>query len=596
MYSFPLRTYPGSISLRPLVVALLMLAVIVSDVAAQSSPSGPRSAATVLGGASTPRRTSSSAFGSELPPVEKAVDPEIYRLGPNDQLVVTIPALEELMLGGEFPVVISADNIVGLPRGIMLDVEGMTLAQFRREVDKAYRRRSAALEVTSISLVRPRSIYITVRGDVRNPGRHMLTAADRVSTAIDVANSILPGTTEADLYEMVEKQGGDAFDQSATRTGAALSLRETPRRNITVRHNDGSSSRVDLARFAAYGTDIDNPTLREGDEVIVMSPDQTLATVGVGGAVNSPMVIEWRRGDNAAMLMRLGAGLQTSAEPSGAYLSRSTSTGQERIPIDPLDSAALAAIALEPGDQLIIPATAARTGTRAGFVSVEGAVGQPSAYPIITGETKLSEVIAAAGGFGPEASINGAYIVRESDPGHLEMRAQIKERTATISTSELTLEDTTRFKFDQVSQRDRVSADFVALFGRGDKSADISLRSGDRIVVPTNPRSVYVSGRVIFPGAVDYREGAGADYYIGRAGGLASTAAADRMQVIKYGTALPLAVEDTRIEPGDEIYVAGERDYPARTPMEVAATTLGIVSSLASITFLVVSIVNELNK
>jgi len=583
-------------TLRALVVALALLSTIAMELAAQSTPTGPRSASTVLGGSSAPRRSTGSAFGSELPPIEKAVDPELYRLGPNDQLIITIPALEDLSLGGEFPVVISADNVVGLPRGVTVNVTGMTLARFRREVDQAYRRRGATFDVTSIALVRPRSIYVTVRGDVRNPGRHMLTAADRVTTAIDVANTITPGTTEAELYHIVEGQGGVAFEQSGTRPGSALSVRDMPRRNITVRHNDGTSERVDLARYAAYGVDSDNPTLREGDEVIVVGPDPTTATVGVGGAVNSPMVVEWRRGDNASMLLRLGAGLQSSANVSGAFIARSTATGQERIAVDLADSASLAAIPLEPGDQLIVPASEARAGSRAGFVTIEGAVSQPSAYPILSGETKLSEVIAAAGGFGVDASINGSYIVRESDPGDLEMRAQIKERVTTISTSELTLEDTTRFKYDQINQRDRVAADFVALFGRGDKSADISLRSGDRIVVPTNPRAVYVSGRVIHAGWVDYREGADASYYIGRAGGLSSTAAAERMQVIKYGTGLPLGVEDTRIEPGDEIYVAGERDYPARTPLEVAATALGIVSSLAALTYVTLQIIDILSR
>lgn len=583
-------------TLRALVVALALLSTIAMELAAQSTPTGPRSASTVLGGSSAPRRSTGSAFGSELPPIEKAVDPELYRLGPNDQLIITIPALEDLSLGGEFPVVISADNVVGLPRGVTVNVTGMTLARFRREVDQAYRRRGATFDVTSIALVRPRSIYVTVRGDVRNPGRHMLTAADRVTTAIDVANAIEPGTTGADLAKIVEEQGGKASATGDSRSGNSVSLRDMPRRNIIVRHNDGGSTRVDLARFTAYGTDSDNPTLREGDEIIVGSADHMAATVGVGGAVNAPMVVEYRRGDNASMLLRLSSGLQPAADQSGAYLSRSTATGQTQIPVDITDSAALAAIALEPGDQLIIPAAEVRAGSRAGFVYIEGAVGQPSAYPIINGETKLTTVIAAAGGLAPEAAINGAYITRESDPGSLEMRSLINEELATLSTSDLTLEDSTRVKFDLQVQRDRVAVDFVGLFGRGDRSKDVSLRSGDRIVVPTNPRSVYVYGRVLFPGAVDFQEGASASHYIERAGGLSSTAAAERIQVTKFGTGLPLAIDETRIEPGDKIYVAGERDYPARTPLEVAATWLGIVSSLASIGWLVVQIVGSFNK
>ena len=584
-----------NVLLAPTLGALTLLMVSALAVLAQPT-TGPasRKPSTVLGGSSSTRGGSTS-FGAELPPVERAIDPALYRLGPNDQIAVTIPAIEELSQGGEFPVVISADYVAALPRGVTVNARGMTLETFREAVRSAFARRGGALEVTSIRLVRPRSIYITVRGDVINPGRQILTAADRVSTALDMASEIPAGTPEADLQAIIREQGSAAFEQTGSRKSASLTFKQMPRRNITVRHNDGTSSRADLARYLAFGNDLDNPTLREGDEIIVAAPMPTGASVAVAGAINSPpIVVEYRRGDNALMLLRLGAGLSPKADAQGAYLARHGTTGAARIPVDLADTAALAALMLEPGDRLIVPVLETRPESRTGFVTVEGAVGQPSAYPIVDGETKLSEVIDAAGGFAQDASINGAYIVRESDPAELEMRAQIKDRLATISTSSLTLEDTVRYKFDQMVQRDRVSADFIGIFARGDKSADVSLRSGDRIVVPQNPRSVYVSGRVIFPGAVDYREGADADYYIARAGGLSSSADPSRTQIIKYATGLPLDVEDTPIHAGDEVYVVGERDLPARTPLEVAATALGILSSLAGLTFIALQIIREL--
>jgi protein involved in polysaccharide export with SLBB domain len=579
----------------PVLLALVALFV-AGDLMAQSTPRAPRTSTSILGGSSASRRPTSSTFGAELPPIEKAVDPELYLLGPNDQLVVTIPALEDLSLGGEFPVVVSADYVVGLPRGVTINARGMTLAQFRRAVTSAFERRGGALDVSSVVLMRPRSIYVTVRGDVLNPGRFILTAADRVSTAIDMASEIPAGTPEEDLQKILREQGDDKFEQTGSRKQTLLSRDRMPKRNVSVRHNDGTSTRVDLARYAAFGRDNDNPTLREGDEVMVASPDYSGATLTVAGDVNTPMAIEYERGDNALMLVRLSAGLQPKADAKNAYIARRSETGQTRIPIDLGDTAALATMLLEPGDQLIVPRLEARPEARTGFVTVEGAVGQPSTYPIINGETKLSEVIQLAGGFAPDASINGSYIVRESDPADLEMRAQIKERLATISTSSLTLEDTTRYKFDQMVQRDRVSADFVGLFSRGDGTKDISLRTGDRIVVPENPRSVYVSGRVIHPGAVDFHAGSDVNYYIGRAGGLSSSADASRTQVIKYGTGLPLDVQDTPIEPGDEIYVVGERDLPARTPLEVAATALAVLASLGSITFVTLQIIDLLSK
>lgn len=565
--------------------ALALVALASVDAAAQSRET--RTPASTLGGSSVPRRTSTAA---DLPPVERSIDPALYQLGPNDQLLVTIPGLEMFAEGGEFPVIVSADNVVALPRGVAIDTRGMSLAEFRRVASAEYARRGGSAQVASIVLVRPRSIYVTVSGDVRNPGRQVLTAADRVSTAIDVASEIEPGTSEADLRDIVRQEGVDDFERTGTRRGSIITLANMPRRNITVRHNDGTTGSVDLVRYIAFGHQLDNPTLREGDHVIVAPPDYGGATVAVGGAFNSNAEVSFARGDNALMLARIGAGVNASGNPSGAFIARRTETGQSQIPVDLNDTTALAALMLEPGDRLIVPRAEERPTARTGFVSLEGAVVQPSAYPIVNGETKLSEVIASAGGFSADASINGSYIVRESDPAELEMRARIPDRLATISTSSLTLEDTTRYKFDQKIQRNRVSADFVRLFVNGDRSADISLRTGDRIVVPQNPRSVYVSGRVVLPGAVDYRDGADVNYYISRAGGLSSSADPSRTQIIKFGTAMPLDVDDTPIQSGDEVYVVGERDLPARTPLEITGTWLGILGALSSLTYVILQI------
>src|SRR5688572_11645892 len=191
----------------------------------------PRTPKTTFGGTPTPR---GSGAGADLPPVERAIDPSLYILGPNDQLIVTIPALEEISSGGEFPVVVSADNIVALPRGVAVDTRGMSLTEFRKAASSAFERRGGSAQIASIVLVRPRSIYVTVSGDVRNPGRQVLTAADRVSTAIDIASEIEPGTTEADLRDIVRQEGVDEFERMGTRRGTMTMLENMPRRNITV--------------------------------------------------------------------------------------------------------------------------------------------------------------------------------------------------------------------------------------------------------------------------------------------------------------------------------------------------------------------------
>jgi protein involved in polysaccharide export with SLBB domain len=574
-----------------------MLPVLSNLLSAQSNGGAPQTPENILGRAPSSRR-SSTTFGQETAPVERSVDPDHYLLGPSDQLIVSIPALDYLSDGGEFPVIVSADNIVGLPRGIAIDVRGMTLNQFRREVESAYRRRGGTLaQDLTITLVRPRSIYVTVKGDVPNPDRFVLTAADRVTTALDMASEIEPGSPEWEMLETARATGQLEQERTGSRRRALNDPGNLPLRHVTIRHNDGTSSQADLVRYQAYGRTEDNPTLREGDEVFVRKTDPTIATVAVGGAVNTPIAVPWAQGDNALMLLRLAAGPHPQAQTEGAYIARGGSdAGQETVSVNLRDTAALASILLRPGDRLIVPFVAGRSGGVAGFVTVRGAVNNPSVYPVVSGRTRLSEVIAAAGGFSADASLNGAFIARSADPEQLHHRSTISDPVAGISSSSLTLEDTLRFKYDQELHLGRVSADFVGLFGRGDSSLDVAVRGGDEIVVPRNPRSIYVSGRVLRPGAVEYREGAGVEYYVERAGGYTSAADADRTQVIKFGTGQMIDAEVANVLAGDEIYVPGERDTPVRTSLEQTQTVLAITAGLAGLAYTVVLIINELKK
>lgn len=575
--------------------AIVLTALLIPQfIAAQTTGGSGRSTEQMLGRSAGTKKT--SGFGNELAPIERAIDPARYQLGPNDQLIVSIPALESLSDGGEFPVVVSADYSVGLPRGVVVDTRGMTLDRFRREVEGAYRRRGGALaQDIAVWLVRPRSIYVSVRGDVINPNRFVLTAADRITTAIDLANRIEAGTPEAELDQIARTEGQKEMVRTGSRHRSSLSKDQMPIRTAIVRHNDGTSDHVDLVRYQAFGDDADNPTLREGDEIFVARPDPTRSSVAIGGAVGSQLVVPYMPGDNALLLVRLAGGAQPQARSDSAYIARIATTGQSTIPINISDSSALSRIELQPGDRIVVPYATRLTGAAAGFVTVRGAVVRPSMFPIVDGETRLSEVIAAAGGFTPDASINGAHITRSMDPAGLKLTSDT-DPLAGISSSSLKLEDTTRFKYDRQLQQDRASADFVRLFERHDPSADVRLRIGDEIVVPQNPQSIYVSGRVALPGAVDFVNGQGVQYYIERAGGATSAADMARAQVIRFGTGQMVDAEGAVVLPGDEIYIPGERDTPARTSLETASTVAAIISSATAVTLWIVQIINELKK
>ena len=528
---------------------------------------------------------------SELNPVERRVDPAYYYVGPNDYLMVSTDL-------AAFPVVVGMDNILVLPRGLTpVDVNGMTLAELEDTLQTVFGRRSAGFGTVKVSLQMPRAIFVNVGGNVIAPGRYIMTSADRVTTAIDAANQVPEELASVDKQLLeISKQTvlGNNSQSSFGNVGLGQSGGGVIRR-VVVRHADGTSDEADLIRYRAFGHDRDNPTLREGDQVIVEFPDNFASTVSIAGAVNNSIVgLRYRQGDDIALLLNLAAGFRNDALPREAYVVRIANGGQERVPVNLADSSLIRSFRLMPGDQIIVPGVERETVTSTGVVTVQGEVVFPQTYAIVPGETRLSELIGRAGGFTPFASLNGAYIRRLSDPLALRPKTQQLDPIAGIATSQLNLEDTLRYQADREMQQNLVSADFVSIFRGGDRSKDVILQHGDEIYVPRERGQVYVSGRIRHPGWVSYKSGEKYEYYIAQAGGYTAAAAPDRVQVDKYGTGVWDGVE-AEVESGDHIYVPGKRDTPARTALEQAGTILFIAASVLTIINTVIDIINKLS-
>ncbi len=529
-----------------------------------------------------------SITGTELSPVERRVNPEQYYVGPNDYLVITTNILT-------FPAVVGFDNQLVLPRGLQpLDVDGLTLAEVSDTLENIFRNRTSEYGTVRVSLQKPRSIYVTVGGNIVVPGRYLLTSADRVTTAVDLANRVPEELASIDkqLLEISKQRVLGGNSQNSIGNVGLGSTSNGIIRRVIVRHADGSSSEADLIRYQAFGEDKDNPTLREGDQIIVEFPDLFAASISIVGAVNNPIVaIRYREEDNIPFLLNLAAGLREDAAPEQAYIVRIGATEEERIPVDLSDSGTMVSFLLAPGDQIIVPSREKLRIGKNGIVTIRGEVVIPQTYSIVPGETRLSQVIEKAGGFTPFASLNGSYIRRLEDPLALRPQRQILDPIAGITTSSLHLEDTLRYVADRQMQQNLVSADFVAIFKHGDRSKDVILQHGDEISIPREREQVYVSGRIKHPGWVTYVPGENYDYYIEKAGGYTKAAAPERVEIEKYGTGVWDGV-DAAIEPGDHIYVPGKRDTPARTALEQAGTILFIISGALGIVSSVINIIN----
>ena len=100
-----------------------------------------------------------------------AARPYRYRLGPGDQLSMTVFKME----GYEAKVEVLSDGTINLPRIGTIDVWGLTLEEAKQSITDSYAK-ILRRPLVHLDLVSPRPIKVTVTGDVETPGVFSLPA------------------------------------------------------------------------------------------------------------------------------------------------------------------------------------------------------------------------------------------------------------------------------------------------------------------------------------------------------------------------------------------------------------------------------------
>ncbi|HEX8432307.1 MAG TPA: SLBB domain-containing protein, partial [Longimicrobium sp.] len=303
------------------------------------------------------------------PLLDVAVSRTGYRLGPGD--VVDVAVFGDLEFLYSLPV--TPEGTVVVPSVGVARVLGLNLDQAQARIRDMVYRYYRNVEVT-LTLSKVRVFKVYVLGAVQNPGVRTAAAVTRVS-------DVVPSTA--------------------------------PRRNIVIRHSRGDSTRVDLAQFFLFGDLASNPTLTEGDVVVVPRVDRTLQ---VFGRVAFPGVYEFRPGETLADFLRLvnGGGPLPSSAGDTVRVSRfeNRTQGQTVTAISVADALGPRgrSFLLEPFDALYVPEIANYKVQR--FATVAGQVVRPGVYPITPEVTTVRQLVALAGGFSRDASLVGATLRR----------------------------------------------------------------------------------------------------------------------------------------------------------------------------------------
>jgi protein involved in polysaccharide export with SLBB domain len=118
---------------------------------------------------------------------------------------------------------------------------------------------------------------------------------------------------------------------------------------------------------------------------------------------------------------------------------------------------------------------------------------------------------------------------------------------------------------------------------------DLTLIDGDTLNVPEPPDSVLVLGAVRSSTSVQFKQGAGVDYYINRVGGYSKEADKGEAHIVKAdGSAIASFTNIRTLEPGDTVIVPPKEEEKIRTLPTVRDIAQTIGAALIGIAALAV--------
>jgi len=154
-------------------------------------------------------------------------------------------------------------------------------------------------------------------------------------------------------------------------------------------------------------------------------------------------------------------------------------------------------------------------------VFISGEVRYPGAYSISSKNETVSDLIKRAGGLMPDAFIKGARMKRANQQVDLTMKA-IRNN----------LPDSLIPKAETQIANDQLELRLESIMKNPKSYYDYLLKDGDQIMIPEVAQEVRISGEILNPIGMAYRDGQRLKYYINRSGGFTDKAQRKKVHVI----------------------------------------------------------------
>jgi protein involved in polysaccharide export with SLBB domain len=479
---------------------------------------------------------------------DKYLDENEYYVGPGDIFMVHIWGKMEK----SYTLNIDNEGQLYIPLKGIINIKGKTLNEtkelIRQEILQLYRKKIEL--IVSLSNIRQFKVYII--GDVMHPGGYLANGMTRISDIIEFAG----GISERGKY-----------------------------RNIKITNDFFETRYADLAAFMHSREISKNPYIREGDIIHV---EPLTEFINIQGFVNYPDTYSVCVDDKLRDILLAAGGFSRGADKNKILIFRFLSDN-DSLTTYQISSSQADTFQIERDDRIYVCGiTKYRHHLE---VIINGEVRYPGVYPIRRDKTRLMEIISMAGGLTDDAFLKGSKIIRKIYPSVGEKEfARVKAMPA-ISLSEL---ERSYLKTKLIEERGLVSMDFEKLFSNESNIYNIILRDKDEITIARKSLSIKVSGSVVSPGLISFKENKDYKYYINQAGGFNTRAKKRMVQIIKGGTEIVLEPNKVeKLEAGDAIWIP-EKEY--RDKVQITKDILTILSSIASVvtsTITVISFVQQ---
>lgn len=375
----------------------------------------------------------SNVFGAELfrnekmdfAPNLRIATPPTYRLGPDDELEITVYGYQEF--NGSYRIL--PDGVINVPYAGVVSVIGLTIKEAKAKIyqllaNNGYNTLRNGRSELTLSLKEIRSVDVTVVGG-KIPGRYTIPAI-------------------ASPYHVLHLAGGPADKGSY--------------RNIQLVRNGEVVATIDLYELLVNGTKHDDIRLEDADVIFIPTYD---SRVTLGGEFKRPRTFELKGGETMEQLMTYAGGFTEQAFKQKVYVER---IGRVGFVSQVVGAADFTTFSPANGDFILADTLNDRFRNR---ISISGGIQIPGYYALQEGLT-LSDLIDLAGGYREDANRSFTVVARRDSleawtyayPNSLDYTLEEGDSVVIALSPQFTSQDVVRV-------RGEVKSDIELPFGKG---------------------------------------------------------------------------------------------------------------------------------